>query len=56
MPSPSEIVHTSVYLPRTLHLELRRALLTEGKSFSEWVKEQAVAYLDVTHTRTHTRG
>lgn len=44
MPSPSEIVHTSIYLPRALHLALRQKLLAEGKSLSEWVKEQALAY------------
>lgn len=46
MPSPSEVVHTSIYLPRAVHLALRQKLIAEGKSLSEWVKEQAALYLE----------
>lgn len=39
------ITHTSVYVPKRLLLALRTKLLAEGKSLSQWVREQAEAYL-----------
>lgn len=41
----ADTVHTSIYLPRSLHLALKLSLVREGKSLSEWVREQAEIYL-----------